>query len=500
MQEPTLPRYSTIPRGPPHYSAVIPSQVHDSSSFPLKNSKGFTWASVNLQKEYRGAPHGTGTNEVPIIVEGAGPVTGSVNLDLQSPETVQAISIAVRGRAITGANEGGSFTFLNHTVSLWAKEQGDPQAYRIDRVADGSVNNATNPSKSGKLCGKYKFPFSITLPKNDGLGDSLHSLPETFQERLSGVRVRYELVLKIARGRLKPDTKLQIPVVYRRRTAPEPASELRQFAYQENTVAPGPALDPNGWLTVSSVDCIGRLLNSRTVILRCTASYMYLSLHMSPADISQLAVAGETGISVSFEISFFTKSVSVQLAYTRGSFIPCHLRIESIDDQALDLLASPRTTTLRLSRRVKYLFDAGQGMQHNGKSTASKLKFEISDVGQATWSHDNDANEDDSRVRCLTGEIPLSKELPPSSDISSFGIEYTVVLHPFESVTFAPERAVPLQAHKVEVTTDFGQGPAPQAASRRARVSLIEPSWTPLAREDANAIAASHSNPFQLVT
>ncbi|KAJ3725122.1 hypothetical protein C8R42DRAFT_660584 [Lentinula raphanica] len=465
MQEPTLPRYSTIPRGPPRYSAVISSQVHDFSSFPLKNSKGFTWASVNLQKEYRGAPHGTNTNEVPIIVEGAGPVTGSVNLDLQSPETVQAISIAVRGRAITGANEGGSFTFLNHTVSLWAKEQGDPRAYRTDRVSDGSVNNATNPSKSGKLCGKYKFPFSITLPtQNDGPGDSLHSLPETFQERLSGVRVRYELVLKIARGRLKPDTKLQIPVVYRRRTAPEPASELRQFAYQENTVAPGPALDPNGWLTFSSVDCIGRLLNSRTVILRCTLS------------------------------------LAKPLAYARGSFIPCHLRIECIDDQALDLLASPRTTTLRLSRRVKYLFDAGQGMQHNGKSTASKLKFEISDVGQATWSHDNDANEDDSRVRCLTGEIPLSKELPPSSDISSFGIEYTVVLHPFESVTFAPERAVPLQAHKVEVTTDFGQGPAPQAASRRARVSLIEPSWTPLAREDANAIAASHSNPFQLVT
>ncbi|KAJ3973331.1 hypothetical protein EV361DRAFT_979266 [Lentinula raphanica] len=459
MQEPTLPRYSTIPRGPPRYSAVISSQVHDFSSFPLKNSKGFTWASVNLQKEYRGAPHGTSTNEVPIIVEGAGPVTGSVNLDLQSPETVQAISIAVRGRAITGANEGGSFTFLNHTVSLWAKEQGDPRAYSIDRVSDGSVNNATNPSKSGKLCGKYKFPFSITLPtQNDGPGNSPHSLPETFQERLSGVRVRYELVLKIARGRLKPDTKLQIPVVYRRRTAPEPASELRQFAYQENTVAPGPALDPNGWTSTE---------------LTHRYSTMHGKLHLSLAK---------------------------PLAYTRGSFIPCHLRIECIDDQALDLLASPRTTTLRLSRRVKYLFDAGQGMQHNGKSTASKLKFEISDVGQATWSHDNDANEDDSRVRCLTGEIPLSKELPPSSDISSFGIEYTVVLHPFESVTFAPERAVPLQAHKVEVTTDFGQGPAPQAASRRARVSLIEPSWTPLAREDANAIAASHSNPFQLVT
>lgn len=114
-----------------------------------------------------------------------------------------------------------------------------------------------------------------------------------------------------------------------------------------------------------------------------------------------------------------------QLSYTRGSFIPCHLRIESVDEQALDFLASPRTTILNLSRRVKYLFDAGQGMQHNGKSKASRPKYEISDVSQASWTQDQDqdVNENNSRVRCLTGEIPLSKELPPSSDVLSFGVE-----------------------------------------------------------------------------
>ncbi|KAE9383122.1 hypothetical protein BT96DRAFT_112275 [Gymnopus androsaceus JB14] len=33
-----------------------------------------------------------------------------------------------------------------------------------------------------------------------------------------------------------------------------------------------PNLDPYGWSTFSPVDCIGSLLNSRTVVLRCTLS------------------------------------------------------------------------------------------------------------------------------------------------------------------------------------------------------------------------------------
>ncbi|KAJ3916050.1 hypothetical protein F5877DRAFT_81258 [Lentinula edodes] len=459
MQEQVLPRYSTISIAPPCYLAPssLTSTAQGHYSFPLQNSKGKTWASVNLRKEiHRRTP--SSANDVPIIEEGANPMTGTVNLDLQSPETIQGITLAVRGRAVTGANEGGSQTFLDHTVFLWSKGQDDPHTYRTDL---DNIGNSSTGSKTGKLSGSYTFPFSISLPMTDAAGGAL---PETFLERTSGVRVQYELVLKIGRGRLKADSKLRIPIVYRRKTTPSTTSELRQLAYRANTPAPGPGLDPYGWSTFDAVDSIGRLLNSRTVILRCTLS------------------------------------LANPLSYTRGSFIPCHLRIESVDEQALDLLASPRTIILNLCRRVKYLFDAGQGMQHNGKSKASKLKYEISDVSQASWSQDQDqdVNVNDSRVRCLTGEIPLSKELPPSSDVLSFGVEYTVALLPFESVTFLPEGVALLQTHKVEIVTEYAPGPVP--TSCRASVDHIGASWVASAVDSGNTIAASHSNPFQLVT
>ncbi|KAJ3745018.1 hypothetical protein DFH05DRAFT_1491925 [Lentinula detonsa] len=453
MQDQALPRYSVVPKPPPPYSTVSSSSALDHYSFSLKSSKGNIWASVNLPKKDHSGSYSV--NDIPIIGEGANLITGLVKLNLKTPETIQRIIMTVRGRAITGANEGGSHIFLDHSVSLWSKEQGEPNAYRNDLTA---VAGTSTSSRQGKLLGSYTFPFTFSLPTGEADGVAL---PDTFHERASGVRVRYELVLKIGRGRLKSDSKLHIPVVYHCRTAPSPPSILRQHAYQENTTAPGPPLDPDGWSTFSPVDCIGRLLNSRTVILRCTLS------------------------------------LANPLSYTRGSFISCHLRVESIDEQALDLLVSPRTTVLRLSRRVKYLFDAGQGMQHNGKSTASVPRYEILDVGQTIWSHDHDINEDDSRVRYLTGEIPLSKELPPSSDVSSFGVEYIVTLLPFESATFRPEGATMLQTHKVQVVSDFAQGPVP---SRRVPISPIEATWAASARESVNAIAASHSNPFQLVT
>ena len=44
----------------------------------------------------------------------------------------------------------------------------------------------------------------------------------------------------------------------------------------------------------------------------------------------------------------------LQLTYTRGSFIPCHLTITSSDIQALNLLAIPTAQRIRLMRRVRY--------------------------------------------------------------------------------------------------------------------------------------------------
>ncbi|KIK62889.1 hypothetical protein GYMLUDRAFT_84300 [Collybiopsis luxurians FD-317 M1] len=454
------PRYSTLSTAPPRYSVVLDEYPSTDSHylFPLKNSKGKIWASVNLQKENLQR-----VNNVPVFLEGASPISGSVTLDLESPETIQSIAIAIRGRAITGANEGGSHTFLDRALSLWSKDQGEPNAFRSARspgnqpLFSPAVNTSSSP-RSGKLSGAYSFPFSIAVPIDDAAGGSL---PETFSERSSLVRVRYELVLKIGRGRFKADSKLQVPFIFRRKAIPPDPSDLRKIAYLEHTMAPGPEIDPYGWVTLSTVDCVGRLLNSRTVVLRCTLS------------------------------------LANPLSYTRGSFISCHLRIESVDEQALDLLASPRNTILRLYRRIRYLYDAGQGMQENGISIASKQKYEIFDIGLAVWIHDPASqDENESRVRCLMGEIHLPKDLPPSSNVMPFGIEYSVILGAFESATFRPSEnsSASLHTQKVEIVTEFAQGVVPFSS-----ISPDEAAWAHMNERNESALDAPHKNPFQLI-
>ncbi|KAF5389005.1 hypothetical protein D9757_005101 [Collybiopsis confluens] len=407
-----IPRYSTV------FDAHPSTNTH--FLYPLKNGKGRVWASVNLRREDHQS-----SNSLPIL-EGLSPVVGSVTLDLESAEVIQSLTLSVRGRAITGANEGGSHTFLDHSHCLWTKDQKELYAYRHTRSYNVSSTNSSSSSTSGKLSGQYLFPFSFILPTIDATGGTL---PESFSERSTLVRIRYEMVLKIGRGRLRADSKLHVPIIYRRKAAPPPPSPLRQRSYHENTAAPSPDIDPNGWVTLSPVDCVGQLLHSRTVVLRCRLS------------------------------------LANPLSYTRGSFIPCHLRIESVDEQALDLLASPRTTIVRLNRRIRYLHDAGQGMQANRMSLASKPKFENCDVGQAIWRHDlGNRTQDNSRVRCLVGELHLPKDLPASADVVPFGVEYAVNLLAFESPTFQPnigESSTVLQRQRVELVTQFGEGPMP---------------------------------------
>lgn len=195
MQEhPALPRYSTLSLAAPQYSTVFNdphSTLLDSHySFHLKNSKGIIWASMNLQKDNR-----TRSAKAPVFAEGV-TIAGSVTVDLESPQvmTIQALTLAVsmhfpvpqprqlmdgtqiRGRAITGANEGGTHWFLDRTVPLWSKDQGDPHAYQTALSGSSTGNDR---SGSGKLCGMYSFPFSLSLPASDSPDGSL---PESFNE------------------------------------------------------------------------------------------------------------------------------------------------------------------------------------------------------------------------------------------------------------------------------------------------------------------------------
>ncbi|KAE9395402.1 hypothetical protein BT96DRAFT_154488 [Gymnopus androsaceus JB14] len=251
---------------PPRYSTVFDNLPSTDThySFHLKNSKGKKWVYIHLRNSGKNRPSGTPKN-MPIFAEGPNrTLSGFVTIDLESPETIQSLTLAVRGRTITGANEGGMHLFLDHIVPLWSKDQGDPHAYAYRTGLDSSSPPRSPPGRSSKLFGTYSFPFSFYLPTAFDSGPwGAGALPESFHERSSGVRVQYELVLKIGRGKLRTDAKLQVPIFYCRKIAPSAASELRQAAYRDNTTPPGPDIDPYGWSTFSPVDCIGSLLNSR---------------------------------------------------------------------------------------------------------------------------------------------------------------------------------------------------------------------------------------------
>lgn len=116
---------------------------------------------------------------------------------------IKAVCIVrqVRGRIITTITEEGSYTFLDHPVTVWSKVHGDPR----------HASSTQNIKHEGRLTpGEYSWPFSfafpitVNLPGEGGLVVE-HQVPQTFLERSTRATVQYELVLRIGRGTLRPD-------------------------------------------------------------------------------------------------------------------------------------------------------------------------------------------------------------------------------------------------------------------------------------------------------
>ncbi|CAA7267040.1 unnamed protein product [Cyclocybe aegerita] len=344
-------------------------------------------------------------------------INGKLEVDAVRGDSIQAITVVVTGRIITGSNIDDSFVFLHHTQPIWSKS---PDAPRVPSPSEGASAN--------KLVGHCFWPLSIPLPRTvnvpAGSGETRpFRLPETFLERHTKVSVQYDLTIVLSRGKLRADNRIKTAFGYVPSTRPEPPSLLRQLAYQQFLPLPGPFTDPEGWKTLRPVLVRGMMFRTQRVEAKCTLS------------------------------------LAKPLCYARGTVLPCFLTLESSSPQALDLLCTPSAIALSLRRRVRFYNKPSSSRQDVAWNES------MEDTGRAVWWPSTAADaHSDSNTRYLEGEIRLEKDLRPTSEMGHFSISYAVVLCPFTAVGFSSDSTA-LLSEPVEIATMHPKGPRTNAYS-----------------------------------
>ena len=92
--------------------------------------------------------------------------------------------------------------------------------------------------------------------------------------------------------------------------------------------------------------------------------------------------------------------------------IPISLRLEGDDEQALDLLSSPKAIVARLRRRIKY-HKLVEVLARRDSIDHSQLAF---------WWPSTEQSEQRG-VRCVNGELHLRADIKPTSAMAHFRIE-----------------------------------------------------------------------------
>ncbi|KAJ7285159.1 hypothetical protein C8J57DRAFT_1290587 [Mycena rebaudengoi] len=381
--------------------------------YPLTDGKGRPWASLTLRSSAKSG------KSVPTFFEKEH-INGSFQLTAEKGDSIQSVTAIVTGRIVTGAGLDDTFTFLNQSLTLWSK-------------ADSRSSGA-----SSKLLGSCLWPFSIPLPKavsiKEGGHDTLFRLPETFLERHTKASVSYEICVLVSRGKLRADSQVKTRFGYIPSIRPDAPSLLRALAYRDNSILPGPDVDPEGWKTSSMAVVRGLVFKTRPVAVHTTLS------------------------------------LANPLSYTRGTVIPCRMTLESGDTQALDILSASTAPVVTLRRCVRY----------QNPSTSSKREVDwmesFEDVGCAVW-WPSPAGNDTSYSRHLEGEIKLPKELTSTSSIGRFSVSYAVVVSSFDGVGFNPSSSQPIiLVEPVTIATMHARdSPRPQAYAPPAYAPIPVP-------------------------
>ncbi|KAG6834559.1 hypothetical protein H0H93_008930 [Arthromyces matolae] len=403
------PRYSAIfaLHGRPIQGGRSSRPLETEHSFGLQ-SEGTSW--VKLECVSRAAS----PSKTPKYEEGDS-ISGALILDLPSATYISSIILSFRGRLITSSSDDGSCTFLEKTHTVWSKAHGNPR----------HASSTQNLKHKGNLeAGEYTWPFSFPIPsKVDCIDDSGSTrmktcrTPHSFSEHEMPAMIKYEFMLHIARGALRPDKTLTVPVMYTPKIIADPPSALRQLSYRDAQPLVGPLGDPGGWKTLPSVVAKPKLL--------------------------------ETGKAAKVEC---TLSLANPLCYARGSVLPCRLDLESDDSAILDALSTGDAVRVVLQRRVRYYPKGLRGKPITQTSTAGTAIW---------WQSLADLRPDDPRVRIMEGEFRLSSRLQPTSNFPLCSIDYMINFFDFLSPVVHPQGGLklPLLTQEVNIATFAPRGP-----------------------------------------
>ena len=112
--------------------------------------------------------------------------------------------------------------------------------------------------------------------------------------------------------------------------------------------------------------------------------------------------------------------IIIQLYYTRGSLIPFCLRLESDDQQALDLLSPPKAIIVRLKRRIQYHFNPEHLSLHDTVDYSDRAVL---------WPSAECSGDPSKRLRFVNGELHIKPDTKPSSAVGDFRIQVRVMLN-----------------------------------------------------------------------
>ncbi|KXN92302.1 hypothetical protein AN958_08533 [Leucoagaricus sp. SymC.cos] len=348
------------------------------------------------------APLPGSTKTTPRFI-GGDALQGSVILRCHTPVNIHSIKLTLKGNARTrdavAYSPVNEHTFLDCSYLLYSrKTSGNPRW-------NGQCNTSRNKESDGTLHGSYSFPYYFPFPTSSewkplptentskaGPASPVlsYSPPPSFSENGSSWSVSYKLGMVVTHGALRSKSKTTTEIIYLPRRVSPPASERRQAAYREGALIPGPCVDPNGWYTFCPWQ----------------SPYVARSLRFHFDQLS---------------------SPSVQLSYTRGTVIPCYMKLSSPDISFLNALASPRAVNLALFRTISHS-QMGQGISSIDKSAPL--------VSAVWWSPPKTEFPLDAGKRHLEGEVHLSKTMVSSCDFPLFNIEYTLALLPFTIPSF----------------------------------------------------------------
>ncbi|KAH8102802.1 hypothetical protein DFH11DRAFT_323328 [Phellopilus nigrolimitatus] len=411
QEPPSSPGIMSTSSAPSRYRASdngLRSQVEH--IYTLDTTRNVPWLTVKLRSW---APS---SQSLPNYTEGQC-ITGSVELDLRTPNGIKAITVSLKGYYVIP----GHFpkTFLHSSETLWDSSMGDPRS--------GDMFLSQGSSFSGQLFGKYAWSFTSDLPRT--LVSSAKQktsfgiqrgerLPPSLKTKLGQTQVGYDVIIRIKRYGLRCNSSLTIPIGYTSLSRPGPGSFLRQLAYQNDTPIPFFDSDPSGWRLFPSIEVHG-IFYKRRISFTCT-----------------LALA-------------------LPLAYARGSFVPCALVIKSPDPQVAELMTSPRAPCVLLKRMITRRSWPDDEITLDG---GEKL------VGNASWMplHNSSVNRQGFE-KIAQGEIDLSPVLTPSFKFGKLELKYFVEMLPFDAPGFTPLNGDYLLRVEVVVTSFPAKGPRPKS-------------------------------------